>query len=227
MGCEFLWDKVAKIRLKCLLIVFQFCLLTLFPRFGLANSCFEAAAIAARESGVPENVLIAIAKTETGRTRNGQFTPWPWTINAGGKGQWFDTKAELLDAALKHLATGKTLFDLGCFQINYRWHQENFVSLDAMIDPVENARYAAKFLRSLHGEFGDWTLAAGAYHSRTQSLAEAYRAKFEQHLLSSDTHPVKVAHTANPALPRENFYPLLQVSRARATMGSLVPIRDE
>jgi len=64
--------------------------------------------------------------------------------------------------------------DLGCFQINLRWHGRAFDTLDQMLDPARNARYAARFLAALHDETGDWTAAAAAYHSRTSDHARAY-----------------------------------------------------
>jgi hypothetical protein len=47
-----------------------------------------------------------------------------------------------------------------------------------MFNPERNALYAAHFLIELHREFGSWTEAAGAYHSRTPEHADRYKAKF-------------------------------------------------
>jgi soluble lytic murein transglycosylase-like protein len=68
-------------------------------------------------------------------------------------------------------ARGARSYDVGCFQINYRWHGQHFASLDQMFDPDANAAYAARFLSELYAEFGDWSRAAGAYHSRTPVLS--------------------------------------------------------
>ncbi len=45
---------------------------------------------AAEETGVPYDVLLAISKVETARDNR----PWPWTVNFGGDGKWFDSAAE-------------------------------------------------------------------------------------------------------------------------------------
>ena len=50
-----------------------------------------------------------------------------------------------------------------------------FASLADAFDPEENADYAARFLRQLYAETGNWTAAAGLYHSRTPLLAASYR----------------------------------------------------
>ncbi len=145
-----------------------------------AEICDAVAGIAAREAGLSVSMLRALTRTETGRARNGRLTPWPWTVNMEGAGRWFDTRNEALAYARKHHARGATSFDVGCFQINYRWHHKAFTSVEAMFDPLENARYAAKFLLELKSEGVDWQKAVGHYHSRTPTLAQKYVTRFNR-----------------------------------------------
>ena len=70
--------------------------------------------------------------------------------------------------------------DIGCFQINLRWHGHAFASVAQMFDPLANARYAAEFLTDLHREFGDWDAAVAAYHSRTPHFATRYMERFHR-----------------------------------------------
>lgn len=201
--------------------------------------CDAAAAQASRETGVPLAVLQAISLNETGRRRDGAFRPWPWTVNMEGKGTWFDSAAEALAYAERNRARGARSFDVGCFQLNYRWHGQNFASLEAMFDPLANARYAARFLAELYAEKGDWSLAAGAYHSRTPGFAERYAARFDRILaridgapapqdpgavLAAAGTPAPALAAADPAGPRVNNFPLLRASAAAAGLGSLVPL---
>lgn len=143
-----------------------------------ARICDQVAAEAAAETGVPLDVLRAITRTETGRVRGGALRPWPWTVNMEGQGFWFETAEEAVAFAEARRAAGARSFDMGCFQVNYRWHGTHFASLAEMMDPRANARYAARFLASLHAALGDWTLAAGRYHSATPELAVRYRTRF-------------------------------------------------
>lgn len=198
-----------------------------------AGLCEAAAAAAARETGVPLAVLRAISLTETGRRQNGAFRPWPWTVNMEGAGKWFDSAGEAQDYARTHHARGARSFDVGCFQLNFRWHGRGFASLDEMFDPLANARYAARFLADLHAETGDWSSAAGAYHSRTPHYAQRYRARFDRILAQLDGAPPVIAALppsfapAPPmaeAAPRVNSFPLLQASAAAGGLGSLVPL---
>jgi hypothetical protein len=144
----------------------------------------ERAVARAAKAGVPPAVLKAIALTETGRRKDGRLRPWPWAVNREGQGYWFASREAALAFARRSLAEGRRSFDLGCFQINYHWHGHNFPSLEAMADPEIGADYAARFLRALHDEFGSWSAAAGAYHSRTPELAARYRARFDTILAS-------------------------------------------
>ena len=137
--------------------------------------CRNAAVRAADAHGVPRTVMLAITSVETRTTRDGQTGPWPWTVNVTGKGQWFASRAAALVHAQRSLAGGETSFDVGCFQLNYRWHGQAFPSIDAMFEPGASGDYAARFLKSLYAETGNWFRAAGLYHSRREPRASRYR----------------------------------------------------
>ncbi len=205
--------------------------------------CDAAARYAASQTGVPLSVLLAITRTETGRKHGGKFAPWPWTVNMEGAGKWFDDVDQALAYVERHHSAGARSFDVGCFQLNYKWHGQHFSSIPDMFDPRENALYAASFLRDLYGEMGDWEKAAGAYHSRTKKYANRYKKRFRSlraQFLDQDgnANPFDDVNqrilagtfdqTAAPAptqVPRQNLYPLLQTGAARS-MGSLVPVQN-
>jgi hypothetical protein len=173
-----------------------------------AEICERAIAAGAQREGVPQEVLHAISLTETGRPDNGRLRPWPWAINREGKGYWFRTREEAMAFAKASLAEGRPSFDVGCFQINYYWHGRNFPSLETMFDPDAGAAYAAQFLRALYTERGDWSRAAGAYHSQTPARAETYRARFDRILAGLSGKPLAVASAptpeAAPAAPKRS-----------------------
>ncbi|MCE8539817.1 lytic transglycosylase domain-containing protein [Ruegeria pomeroyi] len=147
---------------------------------GVSSLCDQAARRAASRHGVPLDVLRAITRVETGRRSDGQLAPWPWTVNMEGAGHWFPTEYAARKFVFERFKSGARSFDVGCFQINYRWHSQGFSSIEEMFDPEQNADYAARFLNDLFGELGSWSAAAGAYHSRTQSLADAYASRFDR-----------------------------------------------
>ena len=145
---------------------------------SISSICDAASAAAAAAQSMPSDALYAITLTETGRSRGGTLRPWPWTVNMEGRGFWFDTREEAYAYVMERYNAGARSFDVGCFQLNYKWHGMNFESIEAMFDPMTNATYAAQMLSGLHGEFGDWTKAAGAYHSRTETYASRYRTRY-------------------------------------------------
>ncbi len=161
--------------------------------------CDAAGAYAARVEGVPQTVLQAITLTETGRTLDGAHRPWPWTVNMEGTGKWFPTRDAALAYVMEHYNRGARSFDVGCFQINYRWHGNAFTSIEQMFDPQENALYAGRFLRSLYLETNSWSKSAGAYHSRTPQFAKRYAARFDRILAS-------LTGGAPPGPPTEGEY---------------------
>jgi hypothetical protein len=190
-----------------------------------SDLCRAASASAADETGVPADVLLAISLTETGRDTGDGLAPWPWAINAGGEGHWFPDRATAVRFAEDLQAAGRTNFDVGCFQLNIRWHGDAFSSIDAMFDPDANARYAARFLADLVQEGGGWSVAAGAYHSRTPEHAQRYRDRFEE--IRADLGDMPIAPLAPSAGPEEGpgySHPLLQARDAPRTPGSLVPL---
>lgn len=186
------------------------------------DTCFFAAQEASEATGVPLKVLLALTLTETGRTVDGTLQAWPWALNEGGKGQWFETEEEALDYLNRSVAGGTTNIDIGCFQLNYRWHAPEFASLQTMMEPSSNAIYAARLVSRHYAESGDWVAAAGAFHSGTPDVAERYMARFTPIYESlSDPNPEYVM-AAGPA-PGFNAYPLLKRSGS-GFGGSIVPL---
>jgi len=140
-----------------------------------------------------------------------------------GGGHGFDTRKEADDYVAKHDARGALSYDVGCFQINDKWHGHAFSSNKAMFDPLTNARYAARFLSDLFAETGDWSAAAGAYHSRTPKFANRYRTRFDRIRSRLGTEELPTVTARNEAVGRPNLYPLLQPGTQSPTLGSLVP----
>jgi Transglycosylase SLT domain len=191
-----------------------------------AALCRNAALGAAERHGIPPAVLLAITLTETGRSVEGQLQPWPWAINHAGDGAWYGTRAEALVAIEDLTAKGLRNFDVGCFQLNHRWHAAGFTSADNMIDPERNADYAARFLLDQYHRVQDWGLAAAAYHSATPVYAARYQARFEAVLasLSPDALQAGVMTVDAENIPAHpNTFPLLVVGQ-RGSAGSIVPL---
>ena len=183
-----------------------------------AALCDLAASAAAEGSGVPLEILQAIARVETGR--GSDRTPWPWAINQGGEGLWFDDAGAAVAHAADQVALGDSNFDVGCFQINLHWHPDAFANLDDAFDPLQNARYAATFLQELLASEGSWSAAVAAYHSRDDAEAAKYLTAVEAALAALRAGDAPVAVGAGDA--RENRFPLLRAG-SHGRGASLVP----
>jgi Transglycosylase SLT domain len=130
-----------------------------------------------KESGVPIDILSAVALTETGMHKSGHFFPYPWSANVEGKGFRFQNKADAVLSAQSWLKQGITSFDTGCMQLNWRWHGKSFRDVNHIFEPYANVRYAANYLKSHYVALGSWAAAVGRYHSGTEQYASVYRRK--------------------------------------------------
>ncbi|WP_439138817.1 lytic transglycosylase domain-containing protein [Roseicyclus sp.] len=188
---------------------------TVGPSRAAPELCDAAAITAARETGVPRDVLLTLTRVETGRGGSEAIPdPWPWTLNMAGRGAFYPDAQTALGAAAQAVADGMRNIDIGCFQLNFRWHGAAFPGLSEMLDPLQNARYAAAFLHDLHDEFGDWVVAAGVFHSRTPEHASRYLDRF---------HQIRAA--LPPAIARQGPRPLTMATRpalAAARNGGLI-----
>lgn len=194
--------------------------------------CDAAAYKAAVNNSVPFSILQSIARVESGQTRAGRYSPWPWTANVKGAGHFFATKSEVLTFVSSLIDQGIFNIDVGCFQINLRWHAKNFSSLENAFDPTANADYAARFLMQLYNQHGNWEDAVASYHSRTDVYADAYLKK-----VKSAWEKIKLNQQGNLANAedgsveiRVNTYPLLQPNTmniapsAPLSPGSIMPL---
>ncbi|MCQ4162284.1 lytic transglycosylase domain-containing protein [Roseomonas sp. GC11] len=138
-------------------------------------------AVVEREFNLPPALLAAIGRVESGRRDDttGRIEPYPWTINAEGRGSIYPSKAAAIAAVRDLQAGGLRSIDVGCMQINLRHHPEAFPNLETAFDPLANIRYAARFLTELYASRQDWARAAAAYHSQTPEYAEAYLARVQ------------------------------------------------
>jgi hypothetical protein len=167
--------------------------------------CSAAIATAERSGEIPPGLLAAIARVESGRPdpASGIVRPWPWTVNIGGAGRFFASKAEAVTVTAAARAQGVASIDVGCMQVNLMQHPAAFASLEEAFDPLPNALYAAQFLRALFSETGDWPAAVAAYHSRTREIGAPYQEK----VLAVWVQPGPAPPAAAPPRRREAVVP--------------------
>lgn len=144
-----------------------------------ASYCEMAAVYHERENGLPRALLAAVAMAESGRysPKTRKARAWPWTINAEGRPYYFKTKREAMEKTQSLLDGGMRSIDIGCMQVNLRYHPDAFASLEDAFDPMTNVAYGADFLLRLHERTGSWQQAVANYHSQTAARGGRYFAR--------------------------------------------------
>jgi soluble lytic murein transglycosylase-like protein len=123
--------------------------------------CEREMARAARLHSVPLGVLYAVGLSETGR--KGMLNPY--ALNVDGRTVLARDLRDAVARFAEEKRKGARLVDLGCMQINHRYHGEKFANVEAMFDPARNVDYAARFLKELRVREGNWTMAVARYNA--------------------------------------------------------------
>jgi Transglycosylase SLT domain len=142
--------------------------------------CIGPIRAAERAFDLPAGLLMAVALTETGRRVGDALTPWPWSINAAGEGAWLEHRRAAIERTRALQASGIESIDVGCMQVNLKWHGSAFDSLESAFDPRTNVTYAARHLKELRARSRNWLEAAGQYHSADPALARTYLARLNR-----------------------------------------------
>ena len=167
-------------------------------RAGDGELC--AAAIRRVEAGtaLPAGLLAAVALSESGRRdpEARRAVAWPWTVNNAGDGRYFASKAEAIAHVEALHRRGERNIDVGCLQINLKYHPEAFASLEEAFAPSSNVAYGADFLLRLHEETGSWARAVERYHTADVPRGQAYRER-----VYDRWQDVRLAEAVGPATP--------------------------
>jgi soluble lytic murein transglycosylase-like protein len=126
-----------------------------------ASLCEKEMTAAARKYQIPLGILFAVGLTETGIDGNLHA----YALNLEGNTVYSLDKQQAIERFHAARAAGLKLIDVGCMQLNWHFHGENFSSVADMLDPHRNVDYAARFLGELKAREGSWTLAVARYNA--------------------------------------------------------------
>ena len=161
-------------------IIYSTISLFLFLNQGFAGiyKCIESAKKYEKVYQLPENLLVSVALTESGKKlKGGEFVAWPWTINMKGKGKFFESKELVLKYVENYIKKGKRNIDMGCMQVNYMYHPKAFNNLSLAFDPDTNVKWSANLIKNLYEKYGSYRDAVGYYHSYRTLKKNRYSAK--------------------------------------------------
>ena len=143
---------------------------------------------------IPKNLLLSIGKSESGRIlKNNKHVIWPWTVNHAGKSLFFDTKKQMKKYVLENVEKKDFNLDVGCMQINLKWHKNNFKKISDMFAVEPNVSYAASFLLQLKNKHGSWDKAIKHYHSSDPKKNKPYLIKVKHFWKIKEDNTVKSA----------------------------------
>ena len=155
----------------CLLLLPPLCLAEVPPGYRAVAEAY----------GIPPALFYAVALTESEAPGIGK--PWPWTANVEGEGYYFESRQALYDHLNGLLQQGRTNFDVGPGQINWRWNAGLFDSLWQATDPYVNLEIAAAMIRGYYRETGSFDAAVGKYHApNNPTNAARYQSRVRQRL---------------------------------------------
>lgn len=138
-----------------------------------AQAPFEA-----MHTSVDPKILAGIALNES--AYNGRA--WPWTLNVAGRGFFFRTREDAYRAVRYLISNGRSDFDVGILQINWRYHGKRFASPWDALAPATNIRVAENILNENYRLTHSAVKAVAYYHSANPAPGREYVARFVKHL---------------------------------------------
>ena len=147
------------------------------------------------QTDIPKGLLLGIGKAEAIRKLNNKYIIWPWTINHAGKSLFFDTKKQMTNYVFKNLQKNDLNIDVGCMQINIKWHKNNFKKISDMFEIDPNISYAASFLKQLKNRHGSWDEAIKYYHSSDPKKNNPYLIKVKSFWKKAEDEKIIKAET--------------------------------
>lgn len=152
------------------------------PEIRESKKCSNLFTYFEKKYNLPKDTLHSISLQET-RKRHEHFEfnlVWPWTVNVNGKGYHFKTKDQAIKFTQGQIDAGMQSIDVGCMQINLKFHPDAFSSLEQAFSPRRNVAYGARFLKDKYAQYGNWDKAIGSYHSATHSRSTKYSNKVKK-----------------------------------------------
>ena len=146
---------------------------------AISALCEKNFTIEEKVSGIPKHLLHAISLKETGRwdQKAKKSFVWPWTVTSGKWSHYFESKENAI-RAVNHLKTRNIEnIDVGCMQINLKYHPNAFKTLDDAFNPKLNIKYGAKYLKELYLQKKSWSQAVSFYHSSNLVRGGKYKRK--------------------------------------------------
>ncbi len=205
------------------------------PEIMESKKCSNMFSYFEKRYKIPKDTLHSISLRETQKAhskhRIGLIWPWTVTVNPSGKGYHFKNKNEAIKFAKAQLATGKGSIDVGCMQINLKYHPDAFSSIEQALSPRRNIAYGAIFLKEKYEQHRNWQKAIGSYHSSTPDKALSYHSmvkkisdtmgSYKKTLAQISSPYYKKSRTLASTKPSESKSKFLGMGKVQVRVGTL------
>lgn len=142
------------------------------PFASVDSNLISASKYAAARTGIPEWLLLAVARAESGFN--------PYAVNVAGKAYHPASKEEAYSIILAAAGAGKS-FDVGAMQINSFWFRKFNIPYHYGLDIQNSFLMGAEIIRDEIARNGTNWLSVGFYHSHTMWRAFRYSEKIKEY----------------------------------------------
>lgn len=183
-------------------LLFTACLGAYSPLYAESDPMQNMCGRYIKEISTHLKVIPEIIWAVTGTESNYRGAPWPWSANLQGKSYYFKSEKALKDFINSLSSNEKENLDVGCMQLNYRYHGWKFKDVQEMTDPQRNMVLGTMYLYELYlrekihqlsikqknpkkkmlNDLHIWAIAVGRYHSHRQNHGKKYVKAVTKHL---------------------------------------------
>lgn len=128
-----------------------------------ATSCPQLIADTEVRRQIPRGLLMAIAITESGVGG----APNPYAMNIAGRSYHARDFNDMANVINRNWQNGVRSIDVGCMQVNLRYHGHHFQHLTDLLNPTTNVEYGASYLIRLAADKGSWREGVMDYHNKS------------------------------------------------------------
>lgn len=128
-------------------------------------NCSQLIANTESRRQIPRGLLMAIAVTESGM--NG--IPNPHAMNIAGKSYHARDLEDMAQVISNNWTRGVRSIDVGCMQINLKYHGDKFSRLTDLLHSPTNVEYGASYLIKLAIDRGSWREGVMDYHNKVSA----------------------------------------------------------
>lgn len=128
--------------------------------------CSELIRYFERRYDIPTGLLAAIAWVES----RGHL----WAINNLSSSRYCKSQEEAIIYVRQLERSNQPSISIGCMQVNWQVHKDQFADLNEALTPYYNIKFAAKLLKSLYKRFGSWEKAIGWYNPKGNKPNRTY-----------------------------------------------------